>query len=137
MKLSYALRTFRLYFRKGCASSVACALALRARSLVRSQARYSVAPLLTLRPIATHTNRIGRVFYFLVFGSVPRFDVCFAYQIVFAIRRSDTPFLTQCSTQTISSVHNRFKLWTLDIFLRIYRPQAKRKSRYRGVVITL
>jgi len=35
---------------QGSASSVACDLALRARSLGRSLARYSVAPLLTLRP---------------------------------------------------------------------------------------
>ena len=34
-------------------------------------------------------------------------------QVLFATRRTDTTSLTQCSTPTISSVHNGFELWTL------------------------
>ena len=48
------------------------------------------------------------VFLFSHFDPATRFDVCSAYQIVFATRRPHTPSLTQCCTQTKSIENSRF-----------------------------
>ena len=82
------------------------------RFLHRICSRIQIIISIHKRIIRTVTGLNGSFFFC---GRVPFLDVCFAYQVLFATRRTDTTSLTQCSTPTIG-------LWeaTLEAFFFDY-----------------